>query len=141
MWSMAALAAEAADDRPRALMMAAPRWRTVGMYVSAYQAWSFTSSAAFCAVHLGVEQVGELGGRVVAPDRHLGDVVDRGAGLGGELGHGTVVVEAGHRGEAARVEVGGVVHGDERVGVGRVADHQDLDVAAGCRRQRLALRA
>src|SRR3954452_3231599 len=46
-WSMAAFAADAADDRTRALMMAAPRWATVGMYVSAYQASSPTSSAAF----------------------------------------------------------------------------------------------
>jgi hypothetical protein len=35
MWSMAALAAEAADDRPRASMMAAPRLPTVGRKVSA----------------------------------------------------------------------------------------------------------
>jgi hypothetical protein len=34
MWSMAALAAEAADDRPRASMMAAPRLPTVGRKVS-----------------------------------------------------------------------------------------------------------
>ena len=34
MWSMAALAAEAADDKPRASMMAAPRLPTVGMNVS-----------------------------------------------------------------------------------------------------------
>jgi hypothetical protein len=31
MWSMAADAAEAADEAPRALMMAAPRWATWGM--------------------------------------------------------------------------------------------------------------
>ena len=34
MWSMAADAAEAADDAPRALMIAAPRCCTVGMNVS-----------------------------------------------------------------------------------------------------------
>ena len=33
MWSTAALAADAADDAPRASMMAAPRLATVGMYV------------------------------------------------------------------------------------------------------------
>src|SRR5690606_3400803 len=40
MWSMAALAAEAAEDRPRAAMMAAPRLPTVGMKVSRIQASS-----------------------------------------------------------------------------------------------------
>ena len=40
MWSMAALAADAADDRPRASMIAAPRLPTVGRKVSAFQAWS-----------------------------------------------------------------------------------------------------
>jgi hypothetical protein len=35
MWSMAALAAEAADDRPRASMIAAPRLPTVGRKVFA----------------------------------------------------------------------------------------------------------
>ena len=41
---MAALAAEAAEDRPRASMMAAPRLPTSGMKVSLYQASSFTSA-------------------------------------------------------------------------------------------------
>src|SRR5690348_10692419 len=44
-WSMAAEAAEAAEDRPRALMMAAPRCWTVGMKSLWIQAWS-TSLAA-----------------------------------------------------------------------------------------------
>jgi hypothetical protein len=38
MWSMAALAAEAADDRPRASMIAAPRLPTVGRKTSLFQA-------------------------------------------------------------------------------------------------------
>ena len=46
MWSTAAEAAEAADERPRALMMAAPRCCTVGMKSFSYQAWS-TSDSAF----------------------------------------------------------------------------------------------
>ena len=46
MCSTVALAADAADDSPRASMMAAPRLATVGMNVSAIQAWSFTASAA-----------------------------------------------------------------------------------------------
>ena len=92
------------------------------------------------AVHLGVVEVGELGDRVVAPDGHVADVVDRGAGALRELRDGAVVVEAGHRREATGIEVGRVVHGDERVGVGRVADHQDLHVLLGAVAERLALR-
>src|SRR5690242_16557001 len=39
-WSMAALAAEAAEEAPRASMMAAPRLATVGMKSFSSQAWS-----------------------------------------------------------------------------------------------------
>ena len=46
---MAALAAEAADDDPRASMMAAPRFCTVGMKSFSSQAWSPTVSAASAA--------------------------------------------------------------------------------------------
>jgi hypothetical protein len=91
-------------------------------------------------VDLGVVQVGELGDGVVAPDGHVGDVVDRGAGLGSQLADGTVVVEAGHRGEAAGVEARRVLLGDERIGVGRVADDEDLDVLLGAVAEGLALR-
>ena len=44
MWSMAALAAEAADDRPRAAMMAAPRLPTVGRNTSRFHSWSLMVS-------------------------------------------------------------------------------------------------
>ena len=44
MWSIAALAADAADDRPRASMIAAPRLPTVGRKVSAFQTWSLIKS-------------------------------------------------------------------------------------------------
>src|SRR5690606_24377704 len=47
MWSMAALAAEAADEAPRASMIAAPRLATVGMKSSASHFSSLTTSAAF----------------------------------------------------------------------------------------------
>src|SRR3954447_12088691 len=46
-WSMAALAAEAADEAPRASMIAAPRLVTVGVKPSAIHSSSFTPSAAF----------------------------------------------------------------------------------------------
>jgi hypothetical protein len=45
---MAALAAEAADESPRASMMAAPRLPTVGMKVSRYQVSSLTAFGAGC---------------------------------------------------------------------------------------------
>ena len=44
MWSMAALAADAADDRPRASMIAAPRLPTCGMNVLAFHSASLTLS-------------------------------------------------------------------------------------------------
>src|SRR3984893_1310703 len=45
--SVVADAAEAADDAPRASMIAAPRLVTVGMKSVSIQAWSLTTSAAF----------------------------------------------------------------------------------------------
>ena len=44
---MAAFAADAAEDAPRASMMAAPRFATVGRNVPSTHAWSFTASYAF----------------------------------------------------------------------------------------------
>jgi hypothetical protein len=53
MWSMAALAAEAAEDTPRAAMMAAPRLPTVGRKVSRFQEsspiMSFTEAPSMVA--------------------------------------------------------------------------------------------
>src|SRR5699024_11877393 len=46
-WSMAALAAEAAEEAPRASMIAAPRLATVGMKSFSNQDWSLTAAAAF----------------------------------------------------------------------------------------------
>ena len=43
-WSIAALAADAADDAPRASMMAAPRLPTVGRKVSRFQTSSLIAS-------------------------------------------------------------------------------------------------
>ena len=44
MWSIAAFAADAAEDRPRASMIAAPRLPTVGRNTSLFQAWSLIIS-------------------------------------------------------------------------------------------------
>src|SRR4051794_26344573 len=46
-WSTAALAADAADEAPRASMIAAPRLATVGMKVPSTHPWSPTASYAF----------------------------------------------------------------------------------------------
>src|SRR5678810_912748 len=46
-WSSAALAALAAEDRPRASMMAAPRFCTVGMKSFSSQAWSLIIGQTF----------------------------------------------------------------------------------------------
>ena len=121
-------------------MIAAPRCCTVGMNSDSSHCWSPpTASKAGLPLDLGVEHVGVLRGRVVAPDRHLRDVGRLDAGLGGELGDGPVVVEPGHRRELPRVELLGVLLGDEAVGVGRVADDEHLHVALGAARERLAL--
>src|ERR1700742_3456574 len=45
--SVVADAADAADEAPRASMIAAPRLATVGMKAFSTQAWSLTTSAAF----------------------------------------------------------------------------------------------
>ena len=86
-----------------------------------------------------VREVRHLRDRVVAPDRHPPDVGVPGAGLGRELADRPVVVEPRHGRELRRGEVGRVAHGDQRVRVGRVADHQHLDVAGGVGVERLAL--
>src|ERR1019366_5810312 len=83
-WSMAALAAEAAEEAPRASMTAAPRLPTLGRNSFSIQAWSSTTPA-----------------------------VTR--------------------------DVGRVVHGDQAVGVGGVADDEHLDVRGGNGVQGLAL--
>ena len=62
------------------------------------------------------------------------------AGLLRELGQRAVVVQAGHRGEALGRHVRGGGLRDQRVGVGRVADDQDLDVVRGVVVDGLALR-
>ena len=95
--------------------------------------------AGLLATDLGVEQVGVLGGGVVAPDGHVLDVVDRGIHLAGQLGLGAVVVQTRQGGEVVVGDVGGVGGGDEGVGVGRVSGHQHLDVVSGDLIEGLAL--
>lgn len=60
--------------------------------------------------------------------------------LAASLRDRAVVVQTGHRGEALRRYVRGGGLRDERVGVGRVADDEDLDVVRGVVVDGLALR-
>ena len=92
-------------------------------------------------LHGGVADVRVLGGGVVAPDGHLGDIGAVRAGFFGELRQRAVVVKAGHRREVARVKIGRGGLRDEGIGIGRVTDNQHFDVARGVVIQRLALRA
>ena len=135
---MAALAAEAALDAPRASMMAAPRFLNCGNELVVEP----------CHVHLiegrrtghrGVMKVRVHGRRVVAPHCEPLDLRDRRAGLRRQLCQRPVVVETHHGCEVARIEVGRVALGDQAVGIGRIADHENLDAARGMVVQGLAL--
>ena len=101
----------------------------------------FNQSFGGFALHGGVADVRVLGGGVVAPDGHLGDIGAVRAGFLGELRQRAVVVKAGHRREVARVKIGRGGLRDEGIGIGRVTDNQHFDVARGVVIQRLALRA
>src|SRR5690625_2509978 len=60
-----------------------------------------------------------LGAGMVAPDGELPDVAHFDARADGELAQSAVVIQAGHRREVLRRQVGSVPHGDKRVGVDR----------------------
>ena len=92
------------------------------------------------AVDRGVVQIRILSCRVVAPDN---DFLDGGQGSTGffcELREAAVVIETRHRREAVARQRRSVALGDERIGVGRVAHHENAHIAACHRLQRFALR-
>ena len=70
----------------------------------------------------------------------LRDGGDRHVALRRELRLGPVVVESHHRGEALARDRARVVHRDETVRVGGVADHEDAHVVGRAGGERLALR-
>ncbi len=113
--------------RPAPSMIAAPRFCTVGMKVVLDPVVVVDGVGGTAAMDLGVEDVRVLGRRVVSPDGHGGDVVHCRAHLVRHLGDRPVVIEPGHRRELTRIEIGGRRLGDQRIGVGRVADNQHLD--------------
>jgi len=53
---------------------------------------------------LGIEQVGVLGGGVIAPDSHVGDIIDGFARFLSNLSHRAVVIQSCHGGEIVRAE-------------------------------------
>ena len=75
--------------------------------------------------------VRDLGVGVVAPDAALPDLVAGDVGLLSDLTDSPVVVEPGHGAEVLWAEVLSVVLADQAVGVGRVADDEDLDGLLG----------
>ena len=77
---------------------------------------------------------------MIAPHRQLLDAGNRFAEFLCNLRLRAVVIKAHHGGELRRFELRRVFHGDEAIGVGRIADHQHLDVAAGDFGERFALR-
>ena len=140
-WSIAALAADAALEAPRASMIAAPRLATVGMNSSAIHCLVVdrvpgrASPPTFALTRSGywvVEWLPQIVMLVIS--RHRGA-----ACLRGELGDRAVVVEPHHRGEALARDVGGVRLRDQAVGVGRVADDENPDVVRRAGVDRLAL--
>ena len=78
-----------------------------------------------------VVEVRVLGGGVITPDVDALDRVDRDVELGGDLGAGAVLVKAGEGGEVLLGDARGVGLGDEAVGIGGIANDQDLDIFGG----------
>ena len=68
---------------------------------------------------------------MVTPNGHVLDDGVVGAGLGGELRLGAVLVEAGHGEEAFFRYAIGIVHGDEGVGVAGIADYEHAHILGG----------
>lgn len=85
-----------------------------------------------------VEDVGVHGRGVVAPHGHPGHVGDVHTCVGGEGGDCPVVVEPGQRGEPLSRNVGRVGRGHQRIGVRRIADHDDAHVVGRAGVQGLA---
>src|ERR1700752_1973910 len=111
MQSMAAFAADAADDAPRASMISAPRLPTRGMYSFSYQSMS-TWSTARSPLTFALKRSGNIVGEWLPQDGQVPTVPDAGPPLPRERSHRAVLVEPRHRGEALVRDVRGVAHGD-----------------------------
>ena len=138
-WSIAAFAADAADDAPRASMIAAPRLATVGMNSSRSQPSSTCSAATLpptSAWNRSGYWVAEWLPQIVI----LLISVTGTSSFFASWAMRAVVVQAHHRGEAVGRDVRGGGPGDQGVRVRRVADDQHADVVRGARVDRPALR-
>ena len=91
------------------------------------------------AIDFGVVEIGILRGGMIAPDGDIGDGGDVHAGFFRELRFGAVFVEARHGEETVARNSRRVVHGDEAIGVARIADDENADVAGGIFLNGLAL--
>ena len=78
-----------------------------------------------------MEDVGVLGGGVVAPDGHVTDVIDSLSGLAGKLRFGAVVIQTSQGGEVVVRDVDRVGSSDEGVGVSGVTGDENADVVGG----------
>ena len=76
---------------------------------------------------------------MIAPDSHTLHVIDVFTGFLCQLRHCTIVVEASHRGEVTRVNVGCIAACDQSIGIRRIADHQYPNVTTGVIVNRFAL--
>ena len=137
---MVAEAAEAAEEEPRASMIAAPRLATVGMKLFSIQSWSPTTSAAF----LPPISAWKTSGYWVAEWLPQIVIFLMSVTAAPVLAASCEIARLWSRRVSAENrslrDVGGVVHRDQRVGVGRVAGHADAYVVGGDLVERLALR-
>jgi len=137
--SSAALAAEAAEEAPRALMNGGAALLDVGHEGLLEPGVVGDDLRRGAAADGGVGEVRILRRGVVAPD---GDVLHDGvvrAGLAGELRLGAVLVQPGHGEEVLRGQAAGGTERDEGVGVAGITHDQDLDALLGVARDGLAL--
>ncbi len=77
---------------------------------------------------LGSPDSANLCGGVVAPDASARDTGVELARLQRKLALGTVLIQARERMEILARDIGCIVHGNQCIGVARVADHEDLAV-------------
>ena len=63
---------------------------------------------------------------MVAPDGDLADLVGGDTSLGGDLGGGSVLVKSSQGGEVLLGDGGGILLGNQAVGVGWVTDNEDF---------------
>lgn len=68
---------------------------------------------------------------MVTPHAHSAHRRVKHVGLHRQLALGSVLIQARERVEVTRVEVGRVAHRNQRVGVARVAHHQNFAVGVG----------